>query len=275
MQRSNKYTILFAAAVCLVCAIFVSGAAVALKPLQDANKVLDVQKKVLDVSGALSEGQELSEMTPEEITALYKQKIQAQVVDLASGSFAEGIVAADYDQRKATKDPAQSSEAPDNRAGLLRVPTNASVYTLMEDGAVKTIILPISGKGLWSTLYGFLALEADTTTIKGITFYEHAETPGLGGEVDNPLWKAKWEGKQAFGEGDYSAPRIKVLKGMALDTEEGRTHHVDGLAGATITARGVSDLVQFWLGDDGFGPYLERFRDGVAQGPQGEEGGDS
>ena len=93
--------------------------------------------------------------------------------------------------------------------------------------------------------------------------------------MDNPLWKAKWEGKQAFGEGDFSAPRIKVLKGMALDTEEGRAHHIDGLAGATITARGVSDLVQFWLGDNGFGPYLERFRDGVADAPEGEEGGDS
>ena len=273
MQRSNKYTILFAAAVCLVCAIFVSSAAVALKPLQEANKILDVQKKVLDVSGVLGEGESL---TPEEITARFEELIEGQVIELASGTVAEGIDIVDFDQKKATKDPAQSSEAPSNKAGLLRIPTNATVYTVREDGAVKTIVLPISGKGLWSTLYGFLALEADTSTIKGITFYEHGETPGLGGEIDNPIWKAKWPGKQAFGADDPTTPRITVIKGMARDTEEGRTHHIDGLAGATITARGVSDLVQFWLGDHGFGPYLSNFREGAApQQPQGDEGGGS
>jgi len=273
VQRSNTYTVLFAAAVCLVCAVFVSAAAVALKPLQEANKVLDVQKKVLDVAGAMGEDESL---TPDEITARFEAMIEGQVIDLQSGSFAEGIDAATYDQKKATKDPAQSESAPSNPAGILRVPHNATVYTLKEDGVVKSIILPISGKGLWSTLYGFLALESDTTTIKGITFYEHGETPGLGGEIDNPRWKSLWNGKLAFAEGDLETPRIKVIKGMARDTEEGRAHHIDGLAGATITGRGVSDLVQFWLGGDGFGPYLSQLRDGVAlEDGQGDEGGGS
>jgi Na+-transporting NADH:ubiquinone oxidoreductase subunit C len=263
VQRSNKYTILFAALVCLVCSVFVSGAAVALKPLQEANKILDVQKKVLKVAGALGENESLS---AEEITSRFEERIKGTVIELASGQPAEGVDSSTFDQRQASKDPEQSEKAPSNRAGILRVPHLATVYTMMEGDEVKAIILPISGKGLWSTLYGFLALEKDTNTIMGITFYEHGETPGLGGEVDNKRWKAKWNGKKAFADGDFSTPKITVIKGIPLNTDEARAHHIDGLAGATITSRGVSYLVQFWLGEHGFGPYLAQFR--------GDEGGD-
>ena len=257
MQRCNKYTLLFAAAVCLVCAVFVSGAAVALKPLQEANKVLDVQKKVLNVAGAIAEGETLSK---EQITARFEEKIEAVVINLATGKVAEGVDATTYDQRKATKANGTSESAPKNKAGLLRVPHNATVYRLKEGDTVKAIILPISGKGLWSTLYGFLALENDTDTIMGITFYEHGETPGLGGEVDNPTWKGKWPGKKVYADGDFGTIKIEVVKGMPRDNAEAKAHHIDGLSGATITGRGVSNLVQFWLGDNGFGPYLNNLR---------------
>jgi len=126
----------------------------------------------------------------------------------------------------------------------------------MKDGAVEKMILPIEGKGLWSTLYGFLALDADARTIRGITFYQHGETPGLGGEVDNPGWKARWAGRQAFDE--QGEVRIEVLKKEAGPPEED-PYHVDGLSGATITSRGVNELVRFWLGPNGFKPYIERY----------------
>ncbi len=117
------------------------------------------------------------------------------------------------------------------------------------------LVLPVEGYGLWSTLYGFIALEADLTTIRGITFYQHGETPGLGGEVDNPNWKRKWVGRKAFGpEGEV---KIHVVKGLAGPPSED-PYEVDGLSGATITSRGVSHLVQFWLGEQGFGPFLEK-----------------
>jgi Na+-transporting NADH:ubiquinone oxidoreductase subunit C len=270
VQRSNQYTILFAAVVCLVCAVFVSGAAVALKPLQDANKVLDVQKKVLNVAGAIAEGESLSK---EQITARFEERISAVVIELSSGKEAEGVDSTTYDQRKATKDPGQSESAPKNKAGLLRVPHNAAVYQLKEGGEVKAIILPISGMGLWSTLYGFLALENDTNTIMGITFYEHGETPGLGGEVDNARWKSKWSGKKAFADGDFSKIKIEVLKGMPRDNAEGKAHHIDGLSGATITSRGVSNLVQFWLGEHGFGPYLNQLRSAASVDSAPADGG--
>ena len=140
---------------------------------------------------------------------------------------------------------------------MTRLPEKALVYQRVEDGAVRSIILPIEGKGLWSTLYGFLALAPDTTTIEGITFYEHGETPGLGGEVDNPSWKALWPGRKAYDEN--WRPAIEVMKGTAGPVDED-PYRVDGLSGSTLTARGVTNLVQFWLGDNGFEPYLEKLR---------------
>lgn len=129
------------------------------------------------------------------------------------------------------------------------------VYYLKEQGAIKLVILPIEGKGLWSMLYGFIALRGDTRTIEGIGFYEHGETPGLGGEIDNPAWKASWKGKIALGENFQ--PIIKVVKGRGKNNNE-----IDGLSGATITSRGVSLLVRHWLGPQGFGPFLSQIRDG-------------
>lgn len=254
MERSNNYIILFAAAVCLVCSVFVAFFAVTLKERQDANVVLDRQTKVLIVAGLL---EEKSKVAPDEVQALFDEWIVARVVDLETGTYDDSIDAATYDQQRALKDPAMSKEAPENRAGLRRVPLRAQVYQVVEDGAIKKIILPIEGKGLWSTLYGFLALAPDTTSVTGITFYQHGETPGLGGEVDNASWKALWKGRQAFDENWQ--PALEVIKGRAGPPDED-PYAVDGLSGATLTARGVTHLVQYWLGSDGFGPYLERFR---------------
>jgi Na+-transporting NADH:ubiquinone oxidoreductase subunit C len=138
------------------------------------------------------------------------------------------------------------------------VPENILVDEVRDDsGALEMVILPIWGKGLWSTLYGFLALDSDLRTISGITFYDHKETPGLGGEVDNPRWKSLWRGRQAFDETGEVA--IEVIKGRAGPPDED-PYLVDGLTGATITSRGVGNFVQFWLGEAGYGPYLDRLR---------------
>ena len=253
-QYSNTYIIGFATAVCLVCSIVVSTSAVALRERQDRNKVLDRQTKVLVVAGLLDEGQKA---TPEEVEELFDNNIVSKIVDLESGEYDVDAEVENYDQRKATKDPALSREAPPNKAGLTRLPEKALVYQRVENEQVLSIILPVEGKGLWSTLYGFIALAPDTTTIEGITFYEHGETPGLGGEVDNPSWKALWPGRKAFDE-DWE-PAIEVIKGAAGPVEED-PYSVDGLSGSTLTARGVTNLVQFWLGENGFEPYLEKLR---------------
>jgi Na+-transporting NADH:ubiquinone oxidoreductase subunit C len=253
-QYSNAYIIGFATAVCLVCSIVVSTSAVALRDRQNRNKVLDRQTQVLVVAGLVEEGQKAS---PEEVERLFDENIQTRVIDLESGEYDSTVDASTYDQRKATKDPGLGREAPANNAGITRLPTYALVYQRMDNEEVRSLILPIEGKGLWSTLYGFIALAPDTTTIEGITFYEHGETPGLGGEIDNPGWKATWTGRQAFDENWQ--PAVEVIKGVAGSVEDD-PYRVDGISGATLTARGVSDLVRFWLGESGFDPYLANFR---------------
>ena len=186
MEHSSRYIVMFAAAVCGVCSIFVATAAVSLKDRQELNARLDVQKKVLELVGLMEAGERLS---VEEIQQRYAQNIEARVVNMASGNYVDDIVAAEYDQRAASADPDLSREAPPNAAKVRRVPENGLVYQVKEGEQVRSLILPIHGAGLWSTMYGYLALEADARTVEGITFYEHGETPGLGGEVDNPRWR--------------------------------------------------------------------------------------
>ena len=116
-------------------------------------------------------------------------------------------------------------------------------------------------KGLWGTLYGYLALKSDLETIQGITFYQHKETPGLGGEVDNPRWKAQWDGVQLYDED--GEPAAMVFKGPAPSDNQ---FAVDGLSGATITSRGVTNLVRFWASEDGYGPFLKKLQSEIKEG---------
>ena len=195
--------------------------------------------------------------TAEEVAQIFSTSIRPKLIDLKTGNYVDGD-ANTFDQMKASKDPEQSVVAPANLAKIPRLPNKALVYQVVDGDAIKMVVLPVEGKGLWSTLYGFLALDKDVNTIKGLTFYQHAETPGLGGEVDNPKWKALWPGRKAFDEA--GKPKIEVIKGQAGPVAED-PYRVDGLSGSTITARGVSHLVQFWLGNDGFGPYLKQFKE--------------
>jgi len=259
MQRSASYTILFAAVVCLVCAVLVSASAVSLRERQKENSYLDKQRNVLIAAGLATDHEKL---TPEDIQSRFAP-ITSVVVDLATGEEQSDVDPQTFDQRKNSLDPKTSRSPGKNPAGIQRVPNQALVYRLEDDDELGLLILPIEGKGLWSTLYGFIALDADLETIKGITFYEHKETPGLGGEIDNPKWKALWAGRRAFGEDNE--PRITVIRGRAGPASED-PYRVDGLAGATMTSRGVGRLVRFWLGDNGFGAYLDRLRKSKVKG---------
>ena len=264
-MRSTQYIIGFAAAVCLVCGIVVAGSAESLRERQEVNQQLDKKKKVLGVVSLYESGEEI---TPDEIDKRFADNIEAKLVDLGTGQYvdvsAEELAA--FDQRKARQDPARSQAAGSNAAQVARVPNQALVFLKLKDGKVDQLVLPIEGKGLWSTLYGYIALESDTNTIAGITFYEHGETPGLGGEVENPSWQALWPGRKAF-DGQWS-PKINVKKGAAGSVSED-PHNVDGLSGATITGRGVGHLLQFWLDEERFGAYLANFRNNSLKGGQG------
>ncbi len=244
-----------ALALCVVCSVVVSGAAVVLKPTQEINKTRDLKRNILMAAGLYN-----AELTIEE----QFERVDARVVDITTGEYATDIDPAGFDQRAAAKNPATSLSLDGDAdiANIIRQSRYAMVYLVNDDrGALDKVILPVHGYGLWSTLYGFIALESDANTIAGLGFYEHGETPGLGGEVDNPRWKNLWQGKKVYRDG---AVAITVKKGSVDPRADDAAWEVDGLSGATLTSRGVSNLVQYWLGDGGFEPYLRNLREGDA-----------
>ncbi|MDE1233481.1 Na(+)-translocating NADH-quinone reductase subunit C [Vibrio aestuarianus] len=246
---SIKKTLFVVIALSLVCSIIVSTAAVGLRDKQKANAVLDKQSKIVEMAGLQAEG-----TVPE----LFAQYIEPRLVDFDSGDFIEGD-AANYDQRKAAKVPAESIKltAEQDKAKILRRANTGVVYLVKNGDEISKVIIPIHGNGLWSMMYAFVAVETDGNTVSGITYYEQGETPGLGGEVENPSWRAQFIGKKLFDENHQ--PAIKIVKGGA---PAGSEHGVDGLSGATLTSNGVQHTFDFWLGDMGFGPFLAKVRDG-------------
>ena len=250
-------TIFVALVVCIVCSIFVSTASVKLKGLQKENADLDIKKNLLLSAGILKD----PKSSKEQILSAF-EKFEPKVVNLETGEYEADIDVSTFDQIKDAKDPAKSItiDRSNDIAKIKRRSKLAKVYLVKDGGQVSMVVIPVHGLGLWSTLYGFLALDKDTTTVKGFGFYQHGETPGLGGEVDNANWKAKWIGKKVYDEN--FGPVIKVVKGLVNPSSPAAVSQVDGLAGATITSNGVTNLLQFWLGENGFGPYLTKFRAG-------------
>jgi Na+-transporting NADH:ubiquinone oxidoreductase subunit C len=255
VQHSTTYIVGFSTLVCVVCALFVASAEVSLRPLKELNILMDRQKNILAVAGLMQPGEEID---AEEIRQRFESSIRPQMIDLSTGEEDTSIDPASFDQRSAARDPSRSRRAPSNPSKVLRVPNQALIYEVVENDEVSAIIIPIEGYGLWSVLYGYLALAPDARTILGITYYDQKETAGLGGEVENPNWKAKWVGRKAFDE--RGRVKIAVKKGPAGPPDKD-PYEVDGLSGATITSRGVTNMLHFWLGDEGFGPYLARLRD--------------
>ena len=249
---SLEKTIAVALALCLVCAVLVSLATVALRPLQGYNKALDMKKNILDVAGLLNENTDIDQA--------FKDRIESKIVDLQTGDYIDTINVDDFDQRKAAKDPEFNEMIPVEKdiASIRMKSKYAKVFLVKSEGQLQSIILPINGYGLWSTMYGFLALEADAQTVQSINLYDQGETPGLGGEVVNPNWRALWKGKKVYSDkGDVS---LTLVKGGVDNSRPDSVYKVDGLAGATLTSRGVSNLIQYWMGAEGFAPYLNKIR---------------
>jgi len=246
-------TLLVAFFVSLVCSSLVASAAVLLQPRQLANAILDVRRNILQVAGLFEPDRDVNQ--------LY-ESIEPRVIDLEFGTYVDDIDPETFDPVDAAKDPELSVEVPAeiDVARVGRRAKRALIYLVREDGEVSKIILPISGYGLWSTMYGFLALENDGNTVADITFYEHGETPGLGDFISKPAWRALWRDKRVFDESGSLA--IEVVKGRVSADDPLANYRVDGVSGATLTGNGVTKLMQYWLGDHGYGPYLRNIQRG-------------
>ncbi|MEO0443968.1 MAG: Na(+)-translocating NADH-quinone reductase subunit C [Pseudomonadota bacterium] len=186
---SIQKTFVVAFLLCIVCSVVVSTAAVMLKPAQVANKAKDFKINILKAGGIYEQGRADGKSIEEMF-----ESITTKLVDLDTGVYTDAVDIDQYDQRKAAKDPALSDSlsTAQDKANIGSREKYSKVYLVNDNEQLKKVILPVKGYGLWSTLYGFISLEPDLNTVSGITFYEHAETPGLGGEVDNPSWKAVW-----------------------------------------------------------------------------------
>ena len=254
-KESIVYVTKVALLLCVVCSVVISTAAVMLRPMQDANKSLDIKRNILAAAGLMPEGASVEEIF---------EKVTTRIVDLDAGTYTDAVDPDNYDQRVAARDTAVSYALPRevDTANIGRKEKYAEVYFMTDDAGEEILILPVRGYGLWGTLYGFVAVQSDYNTIVGLGFYEHKETPGLGGEVDNPNWKAIWNGKKLYDESGGVA--IQVLKGAVDSGAANAQHKVDGLSGATLTSRGISNLMNFWFGENGYKPFLTNLKKGEA-----------
>ncbi|MBV1905381.1 MAG: Na(+)-translocating NADH-quinone reductase subunit C [Pseudomonadales bacterium] len=251
-KDSISNILIVAVSVCLVCSVLVAGTAVALKPAQLANKQLDIRKNILRAAGLMGE----DSLPGEQVDELFGQ-FSVKIIDLKSGEYNDEIDIDSFDQLKSSKDPGLSNalSGDDDLATLRRLERYSLVYLVEGEHGLEKLVLPIRGYGLWGTLYGYVAIEGDLNTIAGLAFYQHKETPGLGGEVDNPDWKALWAGVKIFTPD--GSPAISLVKTRSAAESTAAAYEVDALSGATLTSRGVQNLMRFWMGDMGFGPFLK------------------
>ncbi|MCM2351699.1 MAG: Na(+)-translocating NADH-quinone reductase subunit C [Bacteriovoracaceae bacterium] len=256
MSETAGKTLTVAAVLCGVCSVLVAGAVVVLKPKQVINADLDFKKNVLMSAGLLKPGTDINEAFKE---------VEPVVINLETGAIAEGVDPKTFDQSKADKNPdyVQEIQKTQDLAGIKRRAKLQKVYLVKKDGTLDQIVLHVYGKGLWSTMKGFLSLDKDALTVRGFNFYSHAETPGLGGEIDNPKWIAQWPGKKIYNE--EMKPAIDVIKGNVDPSMPHAEYKIDGLSGATLTSVGVENTFLFWLSENGYAKFLTNVRNGEIQ----------
>ena len=253
-NESPLKAILVVVGVALVCSIMVSTTRVLLAPAPTLTIDLERARHLLFAAGLV-----LSPGAPDddEVRSVFG-RLQPVLIDLAAGAEVSTPDAAGYDQRNAAIDPEQSVAIPKDHdlARLGRRAPYAPAYHLPGDGNGGGIVLPLHGKGMWSTIYGYIGLSADYRTVLGISFYEQAETPGVGDRFLEPAWLSGWHGKEVYGPD--GAMRLRVS--LAQPDDANARYTIDAISGATVTSERIGDIVRYWLGDDGFGPYLEALR---------------
>ena len=268
MNRNGAtYTLFFTLAVCAVCSLIVAGAYVALAERQRADAAAFRMLDILRLTGLAEEDEQLER---DEIFERF-EAIRARAVDMETNRFDPEVDARLFDQREASRDPTQSVEAPPNPAGVRRIPSHAVVYErLNDDGSLDQILIPIHGQGYGGQIFGFLSLGPDLNTVREIVFYEHQETPTLGGRIDRTSWRRNWPGRRVFDDSGEVALEL-VQKPPPADEAP---YQVDAISRASVTTAGVQNMINFWFGPDAFGPFLEAYREELAAGgSRGAAGG--
>ena len=243
MQHSKPYSIVFILIITAVFGLLLALAASALRERQQFNEEVNVKRNILMAVGVLDRDRE---MELDEIDAMYQQSVQSFAVD-PDGMVVDGVSGESLDLEAVLQNPDASQH---------RYP----VFMAADADGETVYAIPVFGKGLWSTLYGYLALEADLETVRGMTFYAHGETPGLGAEIEQAWFQDNFVGKKIYDAGELRT--IRVVKGTVENRipAEDRDYYVDGISGATITGRGVSNLLETKVAL--YEPFFKRVRAG-------------
>lgn len=252
MNKDSALNIAFVGiGLCLLCSAIISLIAIQLRSVQNENVVKDMQKKIVSSAGLQLEYGSVENAM---------MNIKTIVVDLDQGKIVD-INPNSYELSKELREEGKYKflSAENDIASIKKREKYSKVYIEYKDDKINTLILPVRGYGLWGILYGYLAIKNDFNTVAGLEFYEHKETPGLGAEIDNPKWKALWKGKKIYQEnGEVS---LKVIKGNVLASSDNVNYEVDGLSGATLTCNGVTNLIAYWMGSDGFLNFINNLRE--------------
>ena len=223
-MRSNFYVLSFMAGITIVLGFLLSFSAASLKDKQDFNIEIDIKKNILSSLNIPTDQSE--KLTQSDIQKIYDEEITTLNID------ENGMKSED---------------------GALRV------YIAMDGVKPTGYSIPISGKGLWSTIYGYIALEPDGKTVKGITFYKHGETPGLGGELEKEWFTSNYKGKKIYNE-EEELVSIEIVKGQVNQNDLNAIHQVDGISGSTLTGRGMNKFIARDLNT--YKSFLERVKAG-------------
>jgi len=251
MNDSIKRTLLVTLSVCLICSLFVSITAVSLRSTQETNKLNDQRIKILEAAKIYDPTTSIEDQF---------DNLEIKFLDFETGFISSEFQSFDidkYDQIKALRFAELSSPVPQSEdIAIIKNRENVGKIFILrdDDDNIDKLILPIRGYGLWGTLFGYIALDGDFNTVSGITYYEHKETPGLGAEVDNVDWKKSWIGKKIYQDNQVA---LTVIKGKVANDDPSKLYKVDGLSGATITGRGVSNMINYWFGNSGYAKLFE------------------
>ncbi len=251
MNDSVLKTLTVSFLVCFICSLIVSYTAVSLRDMQNLNKLNDQRIKILKTAAIYK---------PDESIEFQFSRLTPKFVNFNTGELLDSYGQFDlktYDPVYFSNQPEHSTPIPVSEdIAIVKNKENIGKIYLLKDSFnnLEKIILPIRGYGLWGTLFGYIAIDKDLNTIKGLEFYAHKETPGLGAEVDNPNWKSLWDGKSIYKNGEV---QISVIKGKVDPSNEMASYQVDGLSGATLTSRGVTNMLIFWFGESGYKETLK------------------
>jgi len=254
-KDSPKNALLVVLVTALVCSSLVSAAVVLLRPIQLNNQLLEQSRNIMLLTGLLVEGDELDD---DEMLELYKS-VDRRIINISDAVFDETIDPNTFNKRKAVNDSELGVQIPAGMdlASLGRRSRFAPVYM--------GVILPVRGAGMWSMLYGYIALDSDLNTIAGMTFYEQNETPGLGDQITHGHWLEQWQGRRVYD--DQGQLRFRVSEGAVADGSATSGFEVDAISGATVTGNAVTGMMHYWFGPHGYQDFLTALREQPPERP--------